>query len=207
MIRRLLFPALAAAFAGPRPPPGIRAPTAAPATPLDGALLRPAGVERWVLVGASLGLGYSDATEDGPGMFHRVYLEPRRLRALPPDRPIPRRHHAGPLDPAAGPPGAAEPCGLDRGGARGAGAGGEGSGAVSGAGGRTSTSGATRRPRGRCPASAAPAATRSTRPGTTSSCSSIPSFGIADRARLASCRSPGGAVCYRQAKPIPHCSP
>ena len=27
-------------------------------------------------MGASLGLGYSDATEDGPGMFHRVYLEP-----------------------------------------------------------------------------------------------------------------------------------
>jgi hypothetical protein len=32
-------------------------------------------VERWILVGASLGQGYSDATEDGPGMFHRVYLE------------------------------------------------------------------------------------------------------------------------------------
>jgi hypothetical protein len=28
------------------------------------------------LVGVSLGLGYSDATDEGPGMFHRVYLEP-----------------------------------------------------------------------------------------------------------------------------------
>jgi len=42
----------------------------------DGRLLRPAGVERWVLVGASLGQGYTDATEPGPGLFHRVYLEP-----------------------------------------------------------------------------------------------------------------------------------
>src|SRR5688572_25883274 len=42
----------------------------------DGRLLRPEGVDRWVLVGASLGQGYTDATEDGPGMFHRVYLEP-----------------------------------------------------------------------------------------------------------------------------------
>jgi hypothetical protein len=42
----------------------------------DGALHRPVEVERWILVGASLGLGYSDATGDGPGMFHRVYLEP-----------------------------------------------------------------------------------------------------------------------------------
>jgi hypothetical protein len=33
-------------------------------------------VERWVLVGTSLGLGYTDATDQGPGMFHRVYLEP-----------------------------------------------------------------------------------------------------------------------------------
>ena len=42
----------------------------------DGRLHRPAGVERWVLVGASLGQGYTDATDDRPGMFHRVYLEP-----------------------------------------------------------------------------------------------------------------------------------
>ena len=73
MLRRLILPALAAAIAA--------APSAAPLPALprytaDGALRRPAGVERWVLVGASLGLGYSDATDDGPGMFHRVYLEP-----------------------------------------------------------------------------------------------------------------------------------
>jgi hypothetical protein len=73
MIRRLLFPALAAALAAAPPP--ASAPTL-PRYALDGALLRPAYVERWILVGASLGLGYSDATEDGPGMFHRVYLEP-----------------------------------------------------------------------------------------------------------------------------------
>jgi hypothetical protein len=42
----------------------------------DGRLLRPKGVDRWVLVGTSLGQGYRDATEEGPGMFHRVYLEP-----------------------------------------------------------------------------------------------------------------------------------
>ena len=42
----------------------------------DGRLLRPEGVDRWVVVGASLGQGYRDATEEGPGMFHRVYLEP-----------------------------------------------------------------------------------------------------------------------------------
>jgi hypothetical protein len=73
MIRRLIFPALAAAIAA--------APSGAPARTLpryttEGALRRPADVERWVLVGASLGLGYSDATDDGPGRFHRVYLEP-----------------------------------------------------------------------------------------------------------------------------------
>jgi Cytochrome P460 len=77
MIKRLMFPALAAVFTaapalqtGPGPGPGLPRYTAA------GALERPAETERWILVGASLGLGYSDATEDGPGMFHRVYLEP-----------------------------------------------------------------------------------------------------------------------------------
>ncbi len=73
MLRRLLVSAFAAAFAAAPPP----APDGAlPLYAADGALLRPAEVERWVLVGASLGLGYSDATDDGPGMFHRVYLEP-----------------------------------------------------------------------------------------------------------------------------------
>ena len=73
LIRRCVLPALAAAFAGaPCPAPARMLPSYT----VEGALLRPAGTERWVLVGASLGLGYSDATGDGPGMFHRVYLEP-----------------------------------------------------------------------------------------------------------------------------------
>jgi hypothetical protein len=43
----------------------------------DGALIRPNQVETWILVGASLGLGYSDAQNaSGPGTFHNVYLEP-----------------------------------------------------------------------------------------------------------------------------------
>jgi len=71
MIRRFVFPALAAAIAGTPPPAPLL-----PRYTVEGALLRPAEVERWILVGTSLGLGYSDATEDGPGMFHRVYLEP-----------------------------------------------------------------------------------------------------------------------------------
>jgi len=72
MIRRLLFPALAAAIAAAPPAPS----RTQPRYTVEGALRRPADVERWVLVGTSLGLGYSDATDDGPGMFHRVYLEP-----------------------------------------------------------------------------------------------------------------------------------
>jgi hypothetical protein len=73
MIRRLIFPALAAAIAAAPPPAPART---VPRYTVEGALRRPVDVERWILVGTSLGLGYSDATEDGPGMFHRVYLEP-----------------------------------------------------------------------------------------------------------------------------------
>ena len=73
MIRRLILPALAAGLAAAPPPSPGRT---LPRYTVDGALRRPADVERWVVVGASLGLGYSDATDDGPGMFHRVYLEP-----------------------------------------------------------------------------------------------------------------------------------
>ena len=73
MVRRLLLPALAAVLCSSatvvESEPG-------PRYAADGRLLRPEGVDRWVLVGASLGQGYRDATEDGPGMFHRVYLEP-----------------------------------------------------------------------------------------------------------------------------------
>jgi hypothetical protein len=44
-------------------------------------LVRPDGFERWVLAGASMGLGYSqpsgaDAAGATGGMFHNVYLEP-----------------------------------------------------------------------------------------------------------------------------------
>ncbi len=116
----------------------------------DGALLRPDSVERWVLVGTSLGLGYSNATDDGVGMFHRVYLEPRAyehflrtggfrngtMLALSIRKPVQ--------------PGAAESGGLVGGGTRSAGAGGEGSAAVPGRAGPTSTSVATRVPPGRC---------------------------------------------------------
>jgi hypothetical protein len=73
MIRRLIFPALAAAIAAAPPPAPART---LPRYTVEGALRRPADVERWILVGVSLGLGYSDVTDDGPGMFHRVYLEP-----------------------------------------------------------------------------------------------------------------------------------
>lgn len=44
----------------------------------DGALLRPDGIERWVLVGTSTGLAYGpDRPVRGPGEFHAVFLEPR----------------------------------------------------------------------------------------------------------------------------------
>ena len=87
MIRRLLPAALVIAFTGAAPAvsgpatssdpgPGAAHP-GMPRFTADGALLRPESVERWVLVGTSLGLGYSNATGDGVGMFHRVYLEPR----------------------------------------------------------------------------------------------------------------------------------
>jgi cytochrome P460 len=47
----------------------------------DGALIRPNQVETWILVGASLGLGYSDdRNASGPGTFHNVYLEPHAYR-------------------------------------------------------------------------------------------------------------------------------
>ena len=44
-------------------------------------LIRPTGYERWVLAGASMGLGYSqpsgaDAAGATGGMFHNVYIEP-----------------------------------------------------------------------------------------------------------------------------------
>lgn len=45
----------------------------------DGKLVRPAGYEKWVVVGTSIGLGYSDGDKkdpDNPGTFHNVYMQP-----------------------------------------------------------------------------------------------------------------------------------
>lgn len=45
----------------------------------DGKLLHPTGYEKWVVVGTSIGLGYSDGDKtapDTPGTFHNVYLQP-----------------------------------------------------------------------------------------------------------------------------------
>ncbi len=46
----------------------------------DGKLLRPTGFEKWVVVGTSIGLGYSDGDKpdpNNPGTFHNVYLQPQ----------------------------------------------------------------------------------------------------------------------------------
>lgn len=46
----------------------------------SGALLRPVGFEKWVVVGTSVGLGYSDGEKPdpgNPGQFHNVYLQPQ----------------------------------------------------------------------------------------------------------------------------------
>lgn len=44
----------------------------------NGDLLRPADLDRWVFLGASMGMGYSDAEFDpgSPGMFQVVLMEP-----------------------------------------------------------------------------------------------------------------------------------
>ncbi len=44
----------------------------------DGALLRPVGYEKWIVVGTSVGLGYEDGDKNdpnNPGQFHNVYLQ------------------------------------------------------------------------------------------------------------------------------------
>jgi len=82
--RRLLFVLAAAPLLGAlgdaaRPAPG----PAAPAYDAAGALLRPQGYQRWIFVGASLGLSYSDGPhEGGPGEFHHVYLRPESYDAF-----------------------------------------------------------------------------------------------------------------------------
>lgn len=50
---------------------------AGPRYAADGRLQRPEGYERWVFVGASLGLSYSEhARPSGSDTFHHVYLDP-----------------------------------------------------------------------------------------------------------------------------------
>ncbi|MFO0425385.1 MAG: cytochrome P460 family protein [Planctomyces sp.] len=56
-------------------PSGMKLPEYTP----DGKLLRPVGYERWIVVGASIGLSYSDGqnkSSDNPGTIHNVYLQP-----------------------------------------------------------------------------------------------------------------------------------
>jgi hypothetical protein len=53
---------------------------AAPAYDGTGALLRPRGYRRWVFVGASLGLSYSEG--GGADQFHHVYLRPESYDAF-----------------------------------------------------------------------------------------------------------------------------
>jgi len=46
----------------------------------EGNLLRPVGFEKWVVVGTSIGLSYSDGEKkdpNNPGMFHNVYMQPQ----------------------------------------------------------------------------------------------------------------------------------
>jgi len=45
----------------------------------EGALLRPVDYEKWIVVGTSVGLSYSDGEKvdpNNPGQFHNVYLQP-----------------------------------------------------------------------------------------------------------------------------------
>lgn len=45
----------------------------------EGRLIRPSGYEKWVVVGTSIGLGYSDGDKSdptNPGTFHNVYVQP-----------------------------------------------------------------------------------------------------------------------------------
>jgi hypothetical protein len=52
----------------------------------DGQLVRPAGFETWVMVGASTGLSYNTprtapVAGAAPGMFHNIYMQPWAYRA------------------------------------------------------------------------------------------------------------------------------
>jgi cytochrome P460 len=57
---------------------GAPAAGGAPTYVPGGQLALPADYRTWTFVGSSIGLSYSERGRDnGPGMFHRVYLEPR----------------------------------------------------------------------------------------------------------------------------------
>lgn len=46
-----------------------------------GELIRPEGYREWVFVGSSLGLSYTEpAKDEGPGLFHNVYIQPEAYR-------------------------------------------------------------------------------------------------------------------------------
>ncbi|MGH9389327.1 MAG: cytochrome P460 family protein, partial [Vicinamibacteria bacterium] len=49
-----------------------------------GNVIRPEGYRRWVFVGTSLGLRYmgEGGTDDGPGSFHNVYIQPEAYDAF-----------------------------------------------------------------------------------------------------------------------------
>ena len=47
----------------------------------DGDLVHPTDWERWVMVGSSIGLSYSELSrergpDEAPGMFHNIYMQP-----------------------------------------------------------------------------------------------------------------------------------
>ena len=72
---------LAAASGGPAGRPAPAAPPSDTVPRYAGdSLIRPDGFERWVLAGASVGLGYGEPggadLAGGPGLFHNVYIEP-----------------------------------------------------------------------------------------------------------------------------------
>lgn len=55
----------------------------------DGRLIKPADWQSWVMVGASVGLSYSEpvsfqppAPDDSPGTFHNIYMQPWAYRSF-----------------------------------------------------------------------------------------------------------------------------
>ena len=75
--------AVLAVPAGGRPhgAPATAPPAAGGPRYVGDSLVRPEGIERWVLAGASLGLGYSEpsgaeAAGVSGALFHNVYIEP-----------------------------------------------------------------------------------------------------------------------------------